>query len=248
MKQLKLNIQMFASTNKTTNYELPQFVGTDKPTWLGDFNEAMADIDTAMHENATNISQVETVAQNASTSASQASQDVATLTGRVNTLSNDVTSATQTATNAQQTATSALNTANTANGKADTNADNITENTADIASLEDEVEKLKRVTLWTNPAPTTSFSGQTVTLSDSLSNYDFYEILYEQTTSSTRTMTTGKLPVGSGTILHWVTASTYYRPTAETVSGSTLTFEDAREDSTVNNITTIPVKIIGYKK
>ena len=44
MKQLKLNIQMFASTNKTTYYELPQFVGTDKPTWLGDFNEAMADI------------------------------------------------------------------------------------------------------------------------------------------------------------------------------------------------------------
>lgn len=248
MKQLKLNIQMFASTNKTTNYELPQFVGTDKPTWLGDFNEAMADIDSAMHENATDISAVEVIAQNASSSASQASQDVATLTGTVNTLSSDVSTVTQTANNAQQTATSALNTANTANGKADTNAGNISQNTTDIETLEDDVDKLKRFTLWTNPAPTASFNGQTVTLSDSLSNYDFYEILYEQTTLSTRTMTTGKIPVGSGTILHWVTASTYYRPTSETVSGSTLTFEDAHEDSTVNNITTIPVKIIGYKK
>lgn len=135
MKQLKLNIQMFASTNKTTNYKLPQFVGTDKPTWLGDFNEAMADIDTAIHENATDIKAIEVVAQNASTSASQASQDVATLTGRVNTLSSDVTSATQTSNNAQTTATSALNTANTANGKADTNTTAITNLTDNVVNL-----------------------------------------------------------------------------------------------------------------
>lgn len=136
MKQLKLNIQMFASTNKTTYYELPQFVGTDKPTWLGDFNEAMADIDAGMHENATDITSIEVVAQNASSSASQASQDVATLTGRVNTLSSDVSSVTQTANNAQQTATSALNTANTANGKADTNTTAITNLTGDVNNLE----------------------------------------------------------------------------------------------------------------
>lgn len=35
-------------TNTTTNYGLPQFVGTDKPSWLGDVNGAMADIDTAI--------------------------------------------------------------------------------------------------------------------------------------------------------------------------------------------------------
>lgn len=35
-----------SSTNKTTNYQLPQFVNTDKPTWLGDVNSAMATIDT----------------------------------------------------------------------------------------------------------------------------------------------------------------------------------------------------------
>ena len=29
-----------ASTNKTTNYSLPQWVGSDKPSYLGDFNDA----------------------------------------------------------------------------------------------------------------------------------------------------------------------------------------------------------------
>lgn len=41
-----------ASTNKTTNYELSQFIGTDKPAWLGDYNADMTKIDTAMKANA----------------------------------------------------------------------------------------------------------------------------------------------------------------------------------------------------
>lgn len=38
-----------ASTNKTTNLELSQFIGTDKPSWLGDYNTDMSKIDTAVH-------------------------------------------------------------------------------------------------------------------------------------------------------------------------------------------------------
>ena len=40
-----------ASTNKTTNYSLPQWVGSDKPTYLGDFNDAFSKIDTQMKSN-----------------------------------------------------------------------------------------------------------------------------------------------------------------------------------------------------
>lgn len=36
----------------TTNYELPQFNGSDKPTWLGDINGAFLAIDAAMKNNA----------------------------------------------------------------------------------------------------------------------------------------------------------------------------------------------------
>lgn len=34
-----------AHTNSTTNYNLPQFISTDKPAWLSDINGAFADID-----------------------------------------------------------------------------------------------------------------------------------------------------------------------------------------------------------
>lgn len=136
---LKLDIQMFASTNKTTNYELPQFVGTDKPTWLSDFNGAMATIDAGMHENATDISDMASDVASASSAASQASSDVATLTSTVGTLSSNVSTATTTANNAQSTATSALNTANTANGKADTNASAITSLDSRVDSVEEDI-------------------------------------------------------------------------------------------------------------
>ncbi len=39
-----------SATNKTENYELPQFVGGDMPTWLGDYNQSMTKIDAGMAE------------------------------------------------------------------------------------------------------------------------------------------------------------------------------------------------------
>ena len=38
-----------ASTNKTTHYELSQYVGSDKPTYLVDYNTDMANIDTGIY-------------------------------------------------------------------------------------------------------------------------------------------------------------------------------------------------------
>lgn len=40
-----------SSTNKTPNYSLPQYIDTDKPTFLGDFNDAMGIIDKGMNDN-----------------------------------------------------------------------------------------------------------------------------------------------------------------------------------------------------
>lgn len=40
-----------SSTNKTPNYGLPQYIDTDKPTYLGDFNDAMGIIDKGMNDN-----------------------------------------------------------------------------------------------------------------------------------------------------------------------------------------------------
>lgn len=43
------------ATNKTANYNLSQFVGTDRPTWLVDYNGDMAKIDARMKQNADDI-------------------------------------------------------------------------------------------------------------------------------------------------------------------------------------------------
>lgn len=39
-----------AATNTTNNYGLPVFLGTDKPSWLVDWNGAINAIDEALHE------------------------------------------------------------------------------------------------------------------------------------------------------------------------------------------------------
>lgn len=49
MEKLKLNIQKFASTNSTTHYNLSQYIATDKPTYLVDYNGDMLKIDTAIY-------------------------------------------------------------------------------------------------------------------------------------------------------------------------------------------------------
>lgn len=43
------------ATNKTVNYNLSQFVGTDRPTWLGDYNSDMSKIDKQLKQNADDI-------------------------------------------------------------------------------------------------------------------------------------------------------------------------------------------------
>lgn len=55
-------------TNSTTYYNLPQFLTSDKPAWLTDVNNAMADIDAAVHS-------AQSDATTAGTNASQALLD-----------------------------------------------------------------------------------------------------------------------------------------------------------------------------
>lgn len=96
------------STNKTTNLQLPQWVGTDKPTFLGDFNDAFLKIDEGYG----------TISGNASTAIAQAGQAVQTATNadekssEALTAAEDASSSAETATS---TANNALTTANQAN-------------------------------------------------------------------------------------------------------------------------------------
>lgn len=59
-------------TNKTPNYELPQFIGTDKASWLGDLNPAFLAIDTGMQANKVSAQAAEVSAGEASALAQSA--------------------------------------------------------------------------------------------------------------------------------------------------------------------------------
>lgn len=59
-----------SATNRTTYYDLPIFIGTDVPSWLGDWNNAMDAIDTAIQE-------VDSKAQSAQTTASSTESGLA---------------------------------------------------------------------------------------------------------------------------------------------------------------------------
>ena len=83
-----------ASTNHTTNYELSQYIGTDKPTYLTDYNGDMLKIDTAI--------------KNAKDTADTAGSAVVTAQNKAN--------------SAYDLADGANTTANSADGKADANA------------------------------------------------------------------------------------------------------------------------------
>lgn len=135
MKKIKLNIQMFASTNKTTNYELPQFVGTDKPSWLGDFNEAMLTIDTGMHDNATAIDGVESASKTATSTANQALQSVSSLSNTVSSQGSSITTINSTLTT-QGTAISSID------GRVTTLETDNTTNKSDITDLKSITQAL----------------------------------------------------------------------------------------------------------
>lgn len=116
-----------SSTNKTTNYKLSQYIGTDKPTYLGDYNGDMSKIDNQMKMNADSASNATSAAGAAQAVADKASKDVKSLNDSVTANSEDIASLKTK--NAQQDVSiqNATNTASSANNKAKQNEQNITD-------------------------------------------------------------------------------------------------------------------------
>ena len=103
-----------AHTNKTPNFDLPQFVANDTPAWLTDINGAFLDIDGDMKN-------IQDTAQSASSTATGAAGQVATIQATVDTLSGTVT---------------------TMQGQVTTNTQNIATNTTAIGTTDGKVTAL----------------------------------------------------------------------------------------------------------
>lgn len=97
-----------SSTNKTTNYNLSQFIGTDKPAWLTDYNSDMSKIDAGV-----------AAAQSTATGADGKATANATSIGTLSNLTTDAKTNVVAAVNEVDTnADTALNTATAAAGNA----------------------------------------------------------------------------------------------------------------------------------
>lgn len=121
-----------SATNKTLNYELPIFIDTDKPSWLGDWNGAMTKIDNS-------IKTIDGVAESGVTTANEA---LTTAEGAVTTANNALTASGEAKTEATAAKTLANN-AYTLAGDAQVNSNiaiaDSTKNKQDIQSVDDKL-------------------------------------------------------------------------------------------------------------
>lgn len=122
-----------SSTNKTTYYDLSQYIDTDKPTYLQDYNDDMSKIDTAIHDVNAVATTATQSAGSAEAKAEQANTNVTALQGRVGavegavsnlqdkdtTQDGEINNAKKLASDANTTANNALQNANSANLKID---------------------------------------------------------------------------------------------------------------------------------
>lgn len=138
-------------TNKTPNYNLPQWIGTDQPTWLVDVNGAFSAIDTAISDvnvtatgaknTADSASGLASTAKEAADAATQAATDATTAATAA---TNAATAATEKAAQAEQTASAAAGTASTAI----TNANNAVQVANSAETKADQALALGGVGTW----------------------------------------------------------------------------------------------------
>lgn len=83
-----------SATNNTTNFNLPLFIGTDKPAWLTDWNGAMTTIDTKLQEVKTEAASASTESGSNTQSISQIESTLQSLNSTVSVMNTNVTKVT----------------------------------------------------------------------------------------------------------------------------------------------------------
>lgn len=203
-------------TNKTTHYELPQYIGTDIPSILTDLNDAYETIDESIYAVAT-----------------QQTTDEATVTALAQTVSTLGTNvATNTAniaseTTARQNADSALDT------RVTTNANNVSALQTNMTTVTNRVSALET----TMGSETLDTTAQTVTgaINELASGTASSEVqsgtLASGATSVTFTFT--EQTIGSDTLIDVYTNTFGVNPTNVTYTASTVVLTFDAQDSAV---------------
>lgn len=83
-----------SATNHTTNFDLPLFIGSDKPAWLTDWNGAMTTIDGKIQEAKAEAASATTESGSNTQSISQINSTLQTINSTVNAMNTNVTKVT----------------------------------------------------------------------------------------------------------------------------------------------------------
>lgn len=146
-----------SSTNKTANFKLSQFIGTDKPTFLGDYNNDMEIIDGALftasqtaEEAVNDVEKVKGAQEELKAVHEDTKKQVAQLKETADGMSGDVTAAQEAANSAEEKATAAqtaatdvVNAANTASANATKAKQTADGNKTTLQQLDERVTALE---------------------------------------------------------------------------------------------------------
>lgn len=216
-----------ASTNKTTHYNLSQYVGSDKPTYLVDYNTDMSNIDAGIYSakseadnNASAIGDLTELETSVKTDLVSAINEEKEKTDNIGNLSNLTTEANTnlvsainevdahtdtnnqnigTMTNLETTVkTSLVGAINELNSKiGNLSSLDTTDKTNLVNAINEVFNREKGTILWTNPNPSVDFTAQNITLSSS--DYDMYEVIFVPSLGTTQEQNAGRVKKGTGT-------------------------------------------------
>lgn len=170
-----------SSTNKTTHYELSQYVSSDKPTYLSDYNGDMLKIDTAINSAKTTADSASTAATNAGTAAGTAQTTAETAVTNAAAAQTTANTATNNIGTMANLTTSEKNTLVGAINEVDGDVGNLaslatTAKSSIVAAINELADGAEEYVLYSNE----SGSASTIVLNDVITNYDRVFIYFMQ--------------------------------------------------------------------
>lgn len=115
------------STNKTNPYELSQFIGSNIPSWLSDYNSDMLKINNAIQEAKTSADDAMSSAGSASSDVTALSNTVTELTENLNTTNQNVTKNTSDISSINSSVSNINQNVDSLNGKVNANTQSISD-------------------------------------------------------------------------------------------------------------------------
>lgn len=133
------------STNKTNPYELSQFIGSDIPSWLSDYNSDMLKINNAVQEAKIAADDAMSSAGSASSDITALSNTVSGLTENLNTTNQNVTKNSSDIANINSSVSSINQNVESLNGKVNVNTESIGNLTTQVTNNTQSINTLTPV-------------------------------------------------------------------------------------------------------